>query len=65
MLKRFDYQTDIAGGVASHYPYDPKTIGGIVFPTRRRVVQRKPEGPKLTGITGVYLDFLRIDVRTL
>lgn len=65
MLKRFDYQTDIAGGVASHYPFDPKTIDGIVFPTRRRVVQRKPEGPKLTGITGVYLDFQRIDVRSL
>lgn len=63
MLKRLDYQADIAGGVASHYPYDPKTVDGIVFPTRRRVVQRKPEGPKLTGITGVYLDFLRIEVR--
>jgi hypothetical protein len=62
MLKRFDYVTDIAGGVAAHYPYDPKTIDGIVFPTRRRVVQRKPEGPKLTGITGVYLDFLKIQV---
>ena len=35
-----------------------------VFPTRRRIVQRRPEGPKLTGITGVYLDFQRIDVRT-
>ncbi len=63
MLKRIDYQADVAGGVASHYPFDPKTIEGIVFPTRRRVVQRKPEGPKLSGITGVYLDFTGIEVR--
>lgn len=62
MLKRIDYQTDVAGGVASHYPYDPKTFHGIVVPTRRRVVQRKDNVPKLTGITGIFLEFTDVDV---
>lgn len=35
LLKRIDYETVVAGGIASHYCYDPKTFGGIVFPTRR------------------------------
>ena len=31
MLKRWDYETDVLGGVAAHYCTDPVTIGGIVF----------------------------------
>jgi hypothetical protein len=61
ILKRVDYTTDVLGGVASHYLYDPKKFAGLVVPTRRRVVQRTPAGPKLTGITAVFLDYL--DVR--
>lgn len=63
LLKRMDYQTDIAGGVASHYPYDPQTVGGLVFPTRRRIVQRTPDGPKVTGRTGVFIEYSAVRVR--
>src|SRR5713226_5882296 len=33
MLRRLDYVTDVLGGVAAHYCYDPVTINGLVFPT--------------------------------
>lgn len=62
-LKRIDYVTDVAGGVASHYCYDPKTFDGIVIPTRRRVVRRTPEGPKVSGITAVFLDYKLVTLK--
>jgi hypothetical protein len=57
-----DYTTDVLGGVASHYLYDHKTFDGLVIPIRRRVVQRTPAGPKLTGITAVFLDYLDVQI---
>jgi hypothetical protein len=62
ILKRMDYTTDVLGGVASHYLYDPKNYAGLVVPTRRRVVQRTPAGPRLTGITAVFLDYLNVTI---
>ncbi len=62
ILKRIDYTTDVLGGVASHYLYDPKNFAGLVVPTRRRVVQRTPTGPKITGITAVLLDYLDVQI---
>lgn len=44
LLKRLDYVTDVAGGVAAHYCYDHLTFGGLVFPTLRRVTRRTDEG---------------------
>lgn len=62
LLKRLDYQTDILGGVAAHYCYDPKTFSGLVFPTRRRVVKRTPEGSQISGITAVFLDYTSVQI---
>lgn len=62
-LKRVDYVTDVAGGIASHYCYDHKTFDGLVIPTRRRVVRRTPEGPKMSGPTAVFLDYKSVVVR--
>jgi hypothetical protein len=57
LLKRLDYQTDIAGGVASHYCFEPKTFDGLLFYTRRRVVRRTAEGPDLSGPSTISLKF--------
>ncbi|WP_409189248.1 hypothetical protein [Bradyrhizobium sp. RDM4] len=62
MLKRLDYVTDIAGGVASHYCYDPKTFDGLVFPTLRRVVRRTESGPHISSGTAVLLNCTSIRV---
>jgi hypothetical protein len=64
MLKRLDYVTDVLGGVAAHYCYDPVTVDGIVFPTLRRVVRRTPDGPLLSGRTSFMLDYTIVEVRT-
>lgn len=63
MLKRLDYVTDVLGGVAAHYCYDPVTVDGIVFPSLRRVVRRTPEGPLLAGRTSFMLDYVDVVVR--
>jgi hypothetical protein len=63
MLKRLDYVTDVLGGVAAHYCYDPVTINGLVFPTLRRVVRRTPEGPLLSGRTSFILDYTDLVIR--
>jgi hypothetical protein len=64
MLKRLDYVTDVLGGVAAHYCYDPVTVDGLVFPRLRRVVRRTPEGPLLTGRTSFLLDYTNLEIRT-
>jgi hypothetical protein len=55
LLQRLDYATDVAGGVAAHYCFDHVTFDGIVVPTFRRVVKRKPEGPIIHGPTAVLI----------
>src|SRR6202140_1631817 len=55
LLQRLDYATDVAGGVAAPYCFDHVTFDGIVVPTFRRVVKRKPEGPIIHGPTAVLI----------
>ena len=55
LLQRLDYATDVAGGVAAHYCFDHLTFDGIVVPTFRHVVTRKPEGPIIHGRTAVLI----------
>ncbi|KAF2161232.1 hypothetical protein M409DRAFT_28271 [Zasmidium cellare ATCC 36951] len=42
LLKSFDYEVDIFGGVAAHYVFDYKRVGGlgVLLPSVRRVVRR-------------------------
>ena len=63
MLKRLDYVTDVLGGVAAHYCYDPATIDGIVLPTLRRVVRRTADGPLVSGRTSFILDYTDVVIR--
>lgn len=65
MLKRFDYCAEVFQAHASHYCYDPKTFGGIVVPTVRRVVRRDAESGAvfLNGPTSFLLDYVDVVVR--
>jgi hypothetical protein len=65
MLRRMDYTADVVKGVASHYCWDHKEFGGIVFPTLRRVIRRDPETdrPILEGPTSFSLDYCSVEVR--
>lgn len=62
LLQRLDYVTDVAGGVASHYCFDHRTFGGLVFPTLRRVVPRKPSGPVISSPTAVLIQIADIAI---
>ena len=45
LLRRQDYNVEIDGTAgAAHYVYDHKEFSGIVFPTKRRVFRRQPDG---------------------
>jgi hypothetical protein len=63
LLRRMDYVTDVAGGVAAHYCFDHRPYDGITIPTLRRVVSRTEDGAKVTGRTGFLLDFINLEVR--
>jgi hypothetical protein len=61
MLQRIDYVTDVAAGIVTHYCFDHKEIGGIVFPMLRRVVRRDPvTGPVIDGPTSFVLDYCKV-----
>jgi hypothetical protein len=57
--RRIDY---VAVRPASHYCFDHKTFGGIVFPTLRRVVGRSPSGPRLSGPNSVLIQITDVSV---
>jgi hypothetical protein len=63
LLRRIDYETDVVGGVTSHYCFDYKTFDGIVIPTMRRVVRRLPDRTAvLMGPTSFGLQYIELKV---
>lgn len=45
LLKRHDYDADVLGGTpAAHYVHEYQEFSGILVPTRRRVLGRRPDG---------------------
>jgi hypothetical protein len=57
LLKRHDYDVDISGGTpAAHYVSDLKEFSGIVFPTKRRIFPRKPDGHSVPEPLVVSID---------
>jgi len=59
LLKRLNYVVDILGGGpaagGAHYCFDHQKVGGIIFPTYRRVLGRDPkaEEPEPSAPVGV------------
>ncbi|MYU11154.1 hypothetical protein GTZ78_10735 [Streptomyces sp. SID8361] len=63
LLRRHDYASDVLGGFpTAHYVGDHRTFDGFVFPTRRWVVPRLPDGFTLEGPVVVSLDIRSISV---
>jgi hypothetical protein len=63
ILKRHDYSVDIMGGTSSaNYATEPKTSGGFVFPTRRRVYAIGKNNLPDRSRVAVAIDLLSIDV---
>lgn len=44
MLRRLDYQPEVTWASNAHYASEPRTFDGFVFPTRRQVFRRRPDG---------------------
>ena len=63
LLRRMDYVTDVARGVAAHYCFDHRPYDGLMISTLRRVVSRTDNGANVTGRTGFLLDFIDVEVR--
>jgi hypothetical protein len=58
LVRRHDYTAEVVGGFAkaAHYCDEHREFGGLVFPTRRRVVPRGPRGGGLRGPVLVSLE---------
>jgi len=61
LLKRHDYDVEITGGTAgAHYVYDLKEFSGILFPTKRRIFPRQPNGHSVPEPLVVSIDLDQI-----
>lgn len=63
LLKRHDYDVEIAGGTSgAHYVDDFIEVSGILFPTKRRIFPRQPDGKSLTEplVISIDLDNIRL-----
>jgi len=61
MQRRMDYAQQVNGNApVAHYTAEPKTFGGIVVPTRRRVRRRLEDGTADTTT-----DYITIDIHSV
>jgi hypothetical protein len=57
LLKRHDYDVEISGGIpAAHYVSDLKEFSGVLFPTKRRIYGRQPDGHSVPEPMVVSID---------
>lgn len=57
LLRRHDYDVEIAGNTAgAHYVSDYREVQGLMFPTRRRIYPRKPNGQSSSDPLVVSID---------
>lgn len=64
LLRRHDYDVEIAGNTpGAHYPSDYRQIDGLMFPTRRRIFPRQPDGSAMPDLLVVSIDLDAITLR--
>jgi hypothetical protein len=63
MQRRMDYAPDVAGGApVAHYTHDPQTFDGLIFPTRRLVHLRGPDGIADQTIAAITIDISDVTI---
>lgn len=62
MLRRLDYQPTVTGAAIAHYTEEPRSFDGFVFPTRRRVLRRMPDGTANQSVAVITLDIEGVEV---
>lgn len=63
LLRRHDYDVEIAGNTpGAHYVSEYRTVQGILFPTRRRIFPRQPDGTAASEplVVSIDLDNIRL-----
>jgi hypothetical protein len=61
LLRRHDYDVDIAGGTqGAHYVDEFVGVSGILFPTKRRIFPRQPDGQSTSEPLVVSIDLTYI-----
>lgn len=64
LLRRHDYDVEIAGNTpGAHFVSDYVEVQGIMFPTRRRIFPRQPDGQAMTDPLVVSIDLDQIVLR--
>jgi hypothetical protein len=65
MQRRMDYDVQVNGNaVVAHYTSGPQTFGGLVFPTRRLVYRRPPDGTADRGLAAITIDIHDITINS-
>jgi hypothetical protein len=63
LQRRMDYVTEILGAtLVAHYTSRHQDFGGIVFPTRRRVFRRNPDGTSNLNLPSITIDVKSVTV---
>jgi hypothetical protein len=61
LLRRHDYDTEVSGGSpAAHYVHEYQEFSGILVPTKRRVLGRRPDGTSIPGPEIVTIDLSEV-----
>jgi hypothetical protein len=62
LLRRHDYDAEVLGGApAAHYVHDYQEFSGILVPTRRRVLGRRPDGTPAADPLLVTIDLSEVE----
>jgi hypothetical protein len=64
LLRRQDYTAEEFGkrAYAAHYCFDHRAFGGLLFPTRRRVFLRRPDGHPRPWPLLIWIDIQAVDI---